>query len=284
MYCCAEQYDLGQHMQIIGLCRFSYPAAGGFQVEHDSLEARQTYLYSKDRMEERFAQFEAMSLPGIAGQTDKDFGLAILIGSDLPNEYRTRLLNLVEPIPQIVIVEEEPGQNHRKVCQKVINKARDGHWDEFCIQFRHDDDDGLGVTFVERLRSAFSHIEGLFQDHRTVGIDFNRGYVARPDAAGLCAEEIMTPYYGVALAMAVRPGVRQTIMNFSHNKLAQFMPTLTFTHEPMYVRGHNAHNDSRQRAHVKPVDLPRLDALGEEVFHETFNINSDRVREIFASR
>ncbi|MEX0310749.1 MAG: glycosyltransferase, partial [Tateyamaria sp.] len=30
-------------MQIIGLCRFSYPAVGGFQVEHDTVDARIAY-------------------------------------------------------------------------------------------------------------------------------------------------------------------------------------------------------------------------------------------------
>ena len=48
----------GADMQVIGLCRFSYPGEGGFQVTHDSLRARMAHLYAPARMEERFATFE----------------------------------------------------------------------------------------------------------------------------------------------------------------------------------------------------------------------------------
>jgi hypothetical protein len=115
-----------------------------------------------------------------------------------------------------------------------------------------------------------------------VGFDWNRGYVARPDAQGLCAEETVTPYWGVAQAMAVQPGVRQTIMNFGHAKINRFMPTVTFTDRPMYVRGHNDHNDSRQKKHVAPVALPRLDRAGEALFRDRFAIDADHLRRVFA--
>ena len=91
-----------------------------------------------------------------------------------------------------------------------------------------------------------------------------------------------TPYWGVAQAVAVRPGARQTVMNFAHNKLNQFMPTVTFTDKVMYLRGHNDHNDSRQKKHVKPVALPRLDAEGEAELKARFAIDADHVRRVFA--
>ena len=40
-------------MQVIGLCRFSYPAIGGFQVEHDSIEERIAFLYAEKRLPAR---------------------------------------------------------------------------------------------------------------------------------------------------------------------------------------------------------------------------------------
>lgn len=100
--------------------------------------------------------------------------------------------------------------------------------------------------------------------------------------AGLLAQENVTPYWGVALAMAVKPWARHTIMNFGHNRLNRFMPTVTFTHEDMFVRGHNDHNDSRQSGKLTKVDLRRLDAAGEQQFETTFAISSDRVRQLFA--
>ncbi|MGB2407988.1 MAG: glycosyltransferase [Paracoccaceae bacterium] len=33
-------------MQILGICRLSYPAVGGFQIEHGSIEARCSHHYA----------------------------------------------------------------------------------------------------------------------------------------------------------------------------------------------------------------------------------------------
>jgi hypothetical protein len=60
-------------MQAIGICRFSYPGEGGFQVEHDDMQARMAYLYAPARMEERFATLETMMLPPLRAQTDDGY-------------------------------------------------------------------------------------------------------------------------------------------------------------------------------------------------------------------
>lgn len=267
-------------MQVIGLCRFSYPALGGFQVEHETIEDRIAYLYAAERMEERFRHFEAITLPGLKAQTDGDFTLLIVIGDQLPQPYLSRLQELVADFPQARIV-ARPPREHRPVMAEILNDARDD-LGQPCLQFRHDDDDAVSVSFVQRLREAAADCPGLLRDHRLVGFDFNRGYIARPDAGGMLAQETVTPYWGVALAMAVKPWARHTIMNFGHNRLNRFMPTVTFTHEPMFVRGHNDYNDSRQGAKVTRVDLRRLDAEGEARFEALFAISSDRVRTVFA--
>ncbi len=267
-------------MQVVGLCRFSYPAEGGFQIEHDTLEARRAFLYDPARLEERFRHFEAVTLPGLTAQTDPDFAFLIVIGDDLPDPWLTRLMDLVAGFPQARVVAEAPGP-HRQVMQKVLNRAREGR-DDLCLQFRHDDDDAVAVDFVARLREAANDCAGLLARNRMVAFDFNRGYIARPSAQGIVAEETMTPYWGVALATAVRPGVKQTIMNFGHNKLNRFMPTVTFTDSAMYVRGHNDFNDSRQKKNITRPDLVPLDAETRAIFRDRFAIDEDQVRGIFA--
>lgn len=267
-------------MQVIGLCRFSYPAEGGFQVEHDGLQERQDYLYSPARIEERFRQFETICLPGLKAQTDPDFVFVVLVGDSLPRPYAERLARLLEGFPQARIVARPPGP-HRKVCQDVINRARD--LGQPCLQFRHDDDDAVAVTYIERLRDAAQSCKGLLDKNGLVAIDFNRGYIARPDAHGLLAEPNLTPFYGVALAVAAQPGVRQTIMNYGHNRLNSFMPTISQTDSPMYVRGHNDHNDSRQKKHVKPIELPRLNSAGEAKFRQIFAIDADHIRQVYSN-
>ena len=49
-------------MQILGICRFSYPALGGFQIEHDSIEERCDYLYAPEQLDMRFSCFETLTL------------------------------------------------------------------------------------------------------------------------------------------------------------------------------------------------------------------------------
>lgn len=268
-------------MQVIGFCRFSYPAEGGFQVEHDSLEERIAYLFDPARITERFNHFECLCLPGLKAQTDPDFLFVILVGEAMPEIWLERLAGLIADFPQAVIASRPPGP-HRKICQEVINSFRD--MDQPCLQFRHDDDDAVAVDFVAHLRQAALDCGPLVEQHRLVGFDWNRGFVGRPDAQGICAEVQVTPYWGVAQAVAVRAGVRQSLMNFAHNKLNQNMPTVTFTQPVMYLRGHNDHNDSRQGKHVKPMTLPRLDADGEAELQTRFAIDVDHVRRVFGKQ
>ena len=85
-------------MQVIGLCRFSYPALGGFQRAHENIEQRKAYLYSKTRLQNRLRLFQCINLPSIVGQTDPDFTYLILTGDDLPEWALERLLELTETL------------------------------------------------------------------------------------------------------------------------------------------------------------------------------------------
>lgn len=266
-------------MQAIGICRFSYPGDGGFQVEHATLKERIDYLYAPARMAERFATFETMMLPPLMAQTDADFTLLVVIGDSLPPRYRDRLEAAVKHMPQAVVRAYPPGP-HRKVMQQAINDVRrfDG---TSCLQFRMDDDDAVACTYIERLRSAADDIAQMAAQHRHVAIDFNQGYIVRPTAQGLDIAPTNTPYSTAALALLFQPDVSLSVMNFAHMKLAQKMPTVTFTGEDMLIRGHNAHNDSRQKPGVRTPKLSPLDASGRAHFKATYNIDADAVAAAF---
>ncbi len=267
-------------MQVIGLCRFSYPGEGGFQVEHATLDDRMAYLYAEDRMAARFAQFEAITLPGIRAQTDPDFTFVVVIGESLPQEWADRLFGLLDGVPQAQVQIFPPGP-HRKIMQAAINAARIEP-DACCLQFRHDDDDAVAVDFVARLRAAAAEHADLIAENRLVAIDFDHGYAARPGPDGLAVAKQRLTLYGVALGMAVAGGVKQTIMNFAHKKLGQFMPVLTYSDAPMFVRGHNDHNDSRQKTDVKPLALSPIDPVTAKLFRERFAIDLDDVKRVFS--
>lgn len=267
-------------MQVIGLCRFSYPAIGGFQVDHAAQAAREAYLFAPERMEQRFRTFECFTLPSLRAQTDPDFTFLILIGDTLPRAYRTRLEHLVADMPQAVL-QAHPPRQHRKLCQDAINSVRLFD-DAPCVQFRMDDDDAVALSFVQDLRGVAHGVSGLLDLDRHVGIDFNQGFIARPGPQGLDVEAVMRPYWTPALGMLIRPQARVSIMNFSHAKLPRRMPCVSIPRIDMFVRGHNDFNDSRQSGPVTQPSLTRLDRDGEAQFRSTFGIDADAVRRVYA--
>lgn len=267
-------------MQVIGLCRFSYPALGGFQVEHDSIEERIRFLYQEHRLQERFHLFETVALPCLREQTDQEFDLIIVIGDSLPKHHQDRLRDLTADMPQVTIVSEAPGR-HRPVMKSILNRARHD-LSKPCLQFRHDDDDAISVDFVERLRAAARDCEGLLKQNETVAIDNSLGFIAELGPLGIAARKVFMPLTTAALGMYVAGGCRTSIMNFGHHRINQFMPTVSYSDAPMWVRTHNLYNDSRQKK-VKPIEVSRLTPkqLGE--FEARFAIRIEHVQEVFAA-
>lgn len=265
-------------MQVIGLCRFSYPAEGGFQVEHASATDRAAYLYAPERMEERFRTFEAFTLPSLKAQTDADFTFLVVIGEDLPARWRDRLEALLAGMPQAVLMPRRPGP-HRRVMQAAFNAVR--AQGAPCLQFRLDDDDAVARGFVARLRQAARDCSGLLARERHVAIDFNQGFVARPGPEGISAARVQEPFWTPALGMAIASDVPLSIMNFAHMKLPRIMPCLSFTGEDMFIRGHNDHNDSRQKKGVRQFELAPLDACGEARFRACFGVEAETVRRLY---
>lgn len=268
-------------MQVIGLCRFSYPAIGGFQVNFEDMADKQAYLYAPARMEERFATFETITLPPLRAQTDPDFTFVVVIGDSLPAPYRARLETLLADMPQ-AIIQAHPPKQHRPVMKHIINSVRQPGPDP-CLQFRMDDDDAVAVDFVARLRRVASDMTELTARDPLLAIDFNRGFIVRPGPDGIEAAETAIPYQTAALAMMIAPGSRQSIMNFAHHKLAQRMTTLTLTDSIMLLRGHNDYNDSRQGPATRKHKLSLMDAEGEALLAERFAIDADAVRAAFSA-
>lgn len=263
------------------MCRFSWPGIGGFQVEHATLEERIAYLFAPERMEERFRTFETITLPPLRAQTDGDFTFLVVIGDSLPTLWRDRLAGLLDDLPQAVVQTRPPGP-HRQVMQEAINSVRaTAH--EPCLQFRMDDDDAVARSYVETLREAARDLRKLSRSHRHIAIDFNQGFVARPGPDGIDAAATSEPFTTPGLALMLKPSVKLSVMNFAHAKLPQMMPTVTFTGTDMMIRGHNDHNDSRQKPGIRPVALTPLDTAGEDHFRRVYGIDADHVRRVFSA-
>ncbi len=266
-------------MRIIGVCRFSYPALGGFKRMHDTVAEREAYLYASDRMALRFAHFEALTLPSVAAQTDPDFTFLIVIGQHMPEPWLGRLKALCAPIPQIKIVPCAPLK-HRLALQLAIQDEL-GEARPESLQFRLDDDDAMGVDFIKLARSVARRSGRLRRRQPRTAIEFNTGYSATLSASGIIAEDVISSFWACGLAVHFAEGDDKTIMNFGHHKLHHIMPSIIHPRPAMYIRAKHADNDSA--AKFRPRRLKPLSDAQRQIFKTRFNVDEEHVRGVFAA-
>lgn len=267
-------------MQVIGICRFSYPAVGGFQVEHASSEERAEYLYAPKRLASRFATFEAFTLPSIKAQTDQDFAFLIVIGDDLPADAEAKLRALVADIPQVILQKHPPGP-HRKTLRDAINSVRKPDTAP-CLQFRLDDDDAVSIHYIAKLRALAERARPLLADQRHIALDFNQGYVIAPHPTGCNATLVRINYWTPALAIMLAPRSKQSVMSFSHHRVAKIMPTVTMTGEDMFLRGFTEFNDSRQSGNERTFELSPVSPDLNATILSTFNVDLSLAARLFS--
>lgn len=266
-------------MRNIGICRFSYPALGGFKRMHDTVEEREAYLYADARMELRFRHFEALTLPSVAAQSDPDFTFIVLIGENMPAFWLGRLRDICAPVPQIKIVAMRP-MRHRRAMQKAIQKEL-GANDTESIQWRLDDDDAVGVDFVEATRRIARRTERLRKRWKNMAIEWSRGFSASLTADGIIAEEVHSPFWACGLAVLFRPGDPKTVMNYGHHKLHHEMPMLAQPDPAMYIR--SKHDDNDSAAKYKTGLLEPLSDEQRALFRNKFNVDEAQVRRVFST-
>lgn len=266
-------------MRVLGICRFSYPALGGFKRMHETVAEREAYLYAPERMELRFRHFETLTLPSIAAQTDPDFTFLIVVGDSLPAPYRERLAELTRPVPQARVVAKAPLR-HRPAMQEAIKEAL-GADDTASIQFRLDDDDAVAVDFVRGLRWFVRRSEPLRKRWSCMAIEYNSGFSVRLSARGIAAEQVQAPFWSCGQAVLFPPGHRKTVMTFAHHRLHHRMPMLIHPAPLMYLRAKHDDNDSADNFHTG--ELAPLSEKQRALFRSRFNVDEDRVKAVFAA-
>lgn len=267
-------------MRIVGICRFSYAALGGFKRMHNSIEERETYLYAPERMALRFRHFESLTLPCIQAQTDPDFTFLVVTGESLPQPYLERLQDLTAGTPQIRIV-QSPPLKHRLAMQLAIQDELGDDLIE-SLQFRLDDDDAVATNFVRAIRRRALQSMKLRRNWRNMAFEFRSGYYAHLSADGILAQKLQVSFLACGLAVLFRPGDSKTVMNFGHHKLHHTMPMLIEPEPAMYIRA--LHDDNDSRFEVKPGALQPLTDEDRAVFKTRFNVDEAQVRAVFSDQ
>lgn len=246
-------------LNIVGICRFSLLGRGdwkGTSSKSDAelaeiLDARAEMLFAPQRMEERFATFEHLTLKSIAAQRDKDFTFLVCASDRMPAEYRQRLDAITADIPQVA-VRYYPATDVIS-AQNAFFKEQ-GIDQENCIQFRLDDDDCVFLRFIDRLRFFGEQLEAV----NIFGITFS----------DLIYSSLNHPEGGVyhwhrdffSAGAAIRHPTR-SIYSFGHFAIPRRMPCVTVPYFMPLVT-HRGNNDTRpiQTHPTARHQVVRLDA------------------------
>lgn len=232
-------------VQALGLCRWNYPSApGAFQRDaKGGLSAIRAALYDPARLAMRLFFLEHVVLPPLRSQTDTDFRVVLLMGDQLPDAPRRRVLELIADIPQISPVFAEEGRPHQEICRQVMQAEREADA-RAVAEFRIDDDDAVAVDFIERTRDGFLRTKAMFRTGGKLALDFNRGFILATGHDGLDVHPVFARYWTPGLVVFQRPNSDQSLLDFNHAQLWKRIPTVTFPKVPMFLRGAHGGNDS----------------------------------------
>ncbi|MBT9382800.1 putative rhamnosyl transferase [Pseudooceanicola sp. CBS1P-1] len=231
-------------IQILGLCRFSYPTLGdGFAHADRDLQTNRARLYDPARLALRFWFFEQLCLPSLRAQDDPDFTLVLVHGDGLPAPWRARLETLCACVPQIRLWSAPEGQGHRALCRAALCQARDPGA-RVVGEFTLDDDDGLACDHVARSRADFAHLAPLWREAGRAALDYNAGLIVEA-GQGIRLHPVHAPQWAAGLTLFCRPGSSRCVQDFNHRRVWSRIPTLTLPAPPMYLRGVHGANDSR---------------------------------------
>ncbi|WP_163848878.1 glycosyltransferase [Pseudooceanicola aestuarii] len=285
-------------VQLLGLCRFSYPTAlDGFSVLGTDAARNRARLYDPARLALRFWFFERICLPSLAAQQDPEFTVLLLHDAALPEPWLTRLRDAIAPLPQVVAVPRPAGLPHKGTCRDILRAARDPQA-RAVAEFTIDDDDALAVDFTARTRAAFGVLRPLWRDVGRTAVDFNSGLVLRatgglaerraegaptatppamPPQPRLGVEPVQAHLWAPGTAIYHRPRSTRSIQDFNHRRLWSRIPTLSLPEPVMYLRGAHGTNDSNV-ARARPTGEAGQDVASEQgaqVLRDRFGLDLD---------
>ncbi|MCU4655176.1 putative rhamnosyl transferase [Roseibacterium sp. SDUM158016] len=267
--------------QVIGVCRFSYPATAGFRLSSKGTDKVIETLYAPERMRYRFTCFEQICLPSLAAQTDRDFRLVALVGDMMPIRWRRRLKSLRATYPFLEICAMEPVGPLQATRRAFRVGGDEGV--PYVTGFRIDDDDAVAVDYVERLRDTADRLLDIgWADAETPAvIGYQTGlYWALDDPALPLYRYSETRPLGQASAMVTAFDFQHNIYRWNHAHLLANARCWTDPRDDMFLRTLHGGNDSTRTA---PKGASRLaPAMADEALSQRFGLAPKAVRQAIA--
>ncbi len=234
-------------IKTVGLLRFSVLTPTYYSERFDTLEQTAAHIFSPERMELRFRLFQGLCLPSLVRQSDGDFDCVVLTAKSMPAPYLERLLELIEPLPNIHLVAVGTGRHF-----KLLKSGYDAVPVNDCthrILFRLDDDDAVDLDFIRRTKHLAGGLLALQGPDTPFIIAYNRGFYVRKTDGGVeifdtCERAPLSA--GTALVAPVDHPANP--YRYVHRKLAQHYNTFSDISVPGFIRtihGDNKSNPSQ---------------------------------------
>ena len=228
---------------VIGLVRFSFPALSGFARTPATTPELEAFLYDPDRLKRRFHLFESLCLPSLLAQSDPDFTMIFLVGDRLPDRWLARLNTLIRPLRSALIVPAAPQQIYpaTKTAFNLID--RDGY--SHRTTFRLDDDDGLSLNYIARLKARAAQLHRPESPGASYAIASNRGfYLVVSEQGNQVFDVVERLPLGLGLSLTTpidRPG---NVYQHNHRQIGQFRDTFGDMSNASFIRSVHPDNDS----------------------------------------
>ncbi|SPJ25030.1 glycosyltransferase [Palleronia abyssalis] len=258
---------MSHRVQVVGLVRFSFATIGNFYPGFDGIDAMEAFLFDPERLQRRFRLFETFCLPSLKGQTDQDFTCILLVGSNLPAPWKSRLSDLIADTPSIRVIEAKPQHHYSgiKAAFQAVSPDDCTHR----ITFRFDDDDALDNDFVARLKRTAPGLLDISGGDLPVALAHNLGFFLEERANNVAVYPVCerTPLSVGAALIAPREYV-DNIYKTDHRQLPQFFDCWLDTKVHSYVR--TVHRDNKANPHVtgRKIEMPNseIDAILKKNF------------------
>jgi hypothetical protein len=221
---------------IVGLCRFSYLAKGGWARHARDMDEQTAYLFAEERLDQRLHFFETLTLPSISQQTHKDFAFVVLSSTLLPKKAQSELQRMLRDVANAELV-LQPPQRHREVIRNTFNAVFGTAATR--ISFRIDDDDALSVNYIQRLKDSIcdSHGDFFISFCRGITVVHDRGKMQKAGITNL-------PFSSVGLALYTKLPTKSVVYDYPHQRCFSDLTTFSVPGEPTFIRNLHEDNDS----------------------------------------
>ncbi len=263
-------------LKMVGLLRFSVLSPTYYSERFTTLEETAAHLFSPERLELRFRIFETLCLPSLMRQSDMDFTLVVLTAKMMPEAYLTRLLDLIEPLPNVICRPVGTGIHYRLLKRAYAAVPLEDATHK--ILFRLDDDDAVDIDFVRRCKHLAQGMVPLQGADTPFILANNRGFYAHKSDAGIevyDACEMAPLSTGTALVAPVAHGANP--YRYNHRKFAQHFNTLSDISVPSFVRTIHGDNksDPTQMGLIRKWGNDRIEAELKQHFDLSVNALQD---------